>query len=42
MKTLALRANPSHKRAMKLFSFSITYLALLFVAMGVTAIVRHP
>ncbi len=38
----ALRSDPSPKRAMKLFGFSISYLALLFVTMGVTAIVQHP
>lgn len=38
----SLRRDASPKRAMKLFGFSITYLTVLFVAMGVTAIVRHP
>ena len=38
----ALRAGVSPKRAMKLFSFSISYLAILFVAMGVTAVAHHP
>ena len=37
-----LRADPSPKRAMGLFGFSISYLTLLFVAMGADAVVRHP
>ena len=37
-----LRGDPTPKRAMKLFGFSITYLTMLFVAMGVDAIVLHP
>ena len=36
----ALRRDPSPRRAMKLFGFSITYLTALFIAMGVDAIVR--
>ncbi len=39
---LALRAEPTPKRAMRLFGYSITYLTALFVAMGVVALVRHP
>ncbi len=38
----ALRHDPSPRRAMQLFGFSITYLTLLFLAMGVTAVVLHP
>jgi protoheme IX farnesyltransferase len=37
---VALMRNPSPRRAMKLFGFSITYLTALFVAMGIDAIVR--
>lgn len=37
---LALMRDPSPRRAMKLFGFSITYLTALFVAMGVDAIIR--
>ena len=40
--TLRLLKDASPRRAMKVFSFSITYLTLLFVAMGVTAVIRHP
>jgi heme o synthase len=39
---LPLRADPSPKRAMRLFGYSITYLTVLFLAMGAIAIVRHP
>lgn len=39
---LALRADPSPKRAMRLFGYSITYLTVLFLAMGVVALVQHP
>jgi protoheme IX farnesyltransferase len=42
VQALWLLRDASPKRAMKLFGFSITYLTVLFVAMGVTAIVRHP
>ncbi len=42
LQTLALRRDASAKRAMKLFGFSITYLKVLFLAMGVTAVIRHP
>ncbi len=38
----SLRKDASPKRAMRLFGFSITYLTVLFVAMGITAVVRHP
>jgi protoheme IX farnesyltransferase len=41
-RAFALRRDASPKRAMQLFGFSITYLTLLFVAMGITAVVRHP
>jgi protoheme IX farnesyltransferase len=36
----ALRRDPSPRRAMKLFGFSITYLTALFVAMGADAVIR--
>lgn len=39
---LWLRRDPSPRRAMRLFGYSITYLTVLFVAMGVVALVRHP
>jgi len=41
-KAVRLRSDPSPKRAMRLFGFSISYLTLLFLAMGVDAVVRHP
>jgi len=37
---VALARDPSPRRAMKVFGFSITYLTALFVAMGVDAVVR--
>lgn len=37
-----LRADASRNTAMKVFGFSITYLTLLFLAMGVVAVVQHP
>jgi heme o synthase len=39
---VALRADPSPRRAMRLFGYSITYLTALFLAMGVVALVSHP
>jgi protoheme IX farnesyltransferase len=42
IRALALRADPTPRRAMRLFGFSITYLTLLFAAMGVAAVVAHP
>jgi protoheme IX farnesyltransferase len=36
----ALRRDPSPRRAMKLFGFSITYLTVLFIAMGADAVIR--
>jgi protoheme IX farnesyltransferase len=36
----ALLRDPSPRRAMKLFGFSITYLTALFVAMGADAVIR--
>jgi protoheme IX farnesyltransferase len=36
----ALRRDPSPRRAMKLFGFSITYLTALFIAMGADAVIR--
>jgi len=35
-----LLRDPSPRRAMKLFGFSITYLTALFVAMGADAVIR--
>jgi heme o synthase len=37
-----LWSDPSPRRAMRLFGYSITYLTVLFVAMGAIAVVRHP
>jgi protoheme IX farnesyltransferase len=37
---LALHRDPTPKRAMRLFGFSITYLTALFVAMGADAVVH--
>jgi protoheme IX farnesyltransferase len=37
---VALSRDPTPRRAMKLFGFSITYLTALFVAIGVDAVVR--
>lgn len=37
---VALMRDPSPRRAMRLFGFSITYLTVLFVAMGVDAVIR--
>ncbi|MGH9088062.1 MAG: heme o synthase [Acidimicrobiales bacterium] len=39
---LQLRKDPTRQRAMRLFGYSITYLTLLFLAMGVIAVVQHP
>lgn len=39
---VALRRDPSPRRAMRLFGYSITYLTVLFLAMGGIAVVRHP
>jgi heme o synthase len=39
---VGLRQEPTASRAMKVFGFSITYLTVLFVTMGVDAVVRHP
>lgn len=41
VKAWGLRADPSPKRAMGLFHYSISYLTLLFVAIGVDAVLRH-
>ena len=35
-------ADPDAKHAMQLFGYSISYLTMLFVAMGIDAIVQHP
>ncbi len=37
-----LVGDPSPQRAMRLFGWSITYLTLLFAAMGVIAAIQHP
>ncbi|MGH9083246.1 MAG: heme o synthase [Acidimicrobiales bacterium] len=39
---LPLRTDPSPQRAMRLFGYSITYLTVLFFAMGTVAVVQHP
>jgi len=39
---VALRMDPSPKRAMRLFGYSITYLTVLFLAMGAIAVIHHP
>jgi heme o synthase len=41
-KALSLRQHPDAKHAMQLFGYSISYLTMLFVAMGVDAIAQHP
>ncbi|HUY07607.1 MAG TPA: heme o synthase [Acidimicrobiales bacterium] len=41
-KSLSLRKDASPKNAMSLFTFSITYLTVLFVAMGLIAAIQHP
>jgi heme o synthase len=38
---LALSRDPTPRRAMKLFGFSITYLTVLFITMGIDAVVRY-
>jgi protoheme IX farnesyltransferase len=38
--TWSLLRDPSPRRAMKLFGFSITYLTALFIAMGADAVIR--
>ena len=42
MKSWSLRKDASAKNAMRLFTFSITYLTVLFVAMGLIAAIQHP
>jgi heme o synthase len=37
-----LRRDPNARRAMQVFGFSISYLTVVFLAMGVDAAVRHP
>lgn len=39
---LRLGRDPSPRRAMRLFGYSITYLTVLFLGMGVVSIVQHP
>jgi len=41
-KAIALWRSPDAKHAMRLFAYSISYLTLLFIAMGIDAIVQHP
>lgn len=41
-RALKLRSDPTPGRAMSLFTYSISYLTLLFVAMGADTLVRHP
>jgi protoheme IX farnesyltransferase len=41
-RTVVLLRSPSTKAAMRVFSSSIVYLTLVFVAMGVDALLRHP
>jgi protoheme IX farnesyltransferase len=41
-KSWSLRRDASPKNAMGLFTYSITYLTVLFVAMGVIAVIQHP
>ena len=41
-KAVQLSRHPDAKHAMRLFGYSISYLTLLFVAMGIDAIVQHP
>lgn len=42
LKAWSLRKDASPKKAMQLFAYSITYLTVLFLAMGITAIALHP
>jgi protoheme IX farnesyltransferase len=41
-KAIGLWRSPDAKHAMRLFAYSISYLTLLFMAMGIDAIVQHP
>ena len=41
-KAIQLARTPDAKHAMRLFGYSISYLTLLFFAMGIDAIVQHP
>jgi protoheme IX farnesyltransferase len=41
-KAIALGRHPDAKHAMRLFGYSISYLTMLFMAMGIDAIVQHP
>jgi heme o synthase len=41
-KAISLWRSPDAKHAMRLFAYSISYLTLLFMAMGIDAIVQHP
>ena len=42
LKAWQLRRDATAQRAMRLFGYSISYLTLLFVAMGIDAIIQHP
>ncbi len=41
-RALALRREATPKAAMGMFGYSITYLTVLFLAMGLDALIRHP
>jgi protoheme IX farnesyltransferase len=41
-KAIELARTPDAKHAMRLFGYSISYLTMLFIAMGVDAVVQHP
>jgi protoheme IX farnesyltransferase len=41
-RAIALWRSPGPKMAMRVFGSSIRYLSLLFVAMGLDALLRHP
>ena len=41
-KAIQLARTPDAKHAMRLFGYSISYLTLLFFAMGIDAVVQHP
>jgi protoheme IX farnesyltransferase len=41
-RALALRRDATARRAMRLFGWSISYLTVLFAAMGVIAVIQHP
>jgi protoheme IX farnesyltransferase len=41
-RALTLRRDATPKAAMRLFGYSISYLSVLFIAMGADALIRHP